>query len=820
MSEDHGQEGAPPQAPPPRGAPPARPWWAFLGEYRAWLADWFRAYFLEEDPGFWSAFAVFALVCVLLYSRWFSTNFIFDEQEALLANPYVNNAGGKLRFIDAIHRDFWGLLPDRSIGSYRPVPNFLWRAIWQLSSSREGVFRQAFVHHILNVVLHGANAALMTVVTFAWTKRRGMAWIAGVIFAVAAILTEAVSGVVGLADVLGGMGALLALWALSAPAYAMPFAVFTAVAFGLFSKESALVCVPLVPFVALLVAPLAHPQRPARFARALLAFVAAAAAFYLYVELRKKWFPSPLPRDLADELPEDATWVKRTAHDFLVWFHQAPLPRDPLNNPLAKADPPFRVAGALRVYFRGLVQVVFPYPLSGDYSFPQEPVPDRLVFPQSVAGALGMVLPPLASLGAWLVALVRERRLRAEAAAAGFGARGDLLGDVMRGAGVLLLCVFPALAVRALARGHGDEVLPQGPLGPALVYGPPLLAALLWAGSALRLHLRRRGAPDGGSARVRAAGLGFVLLSLALVVELFFLRPAGASLAFRGVPLWVAAIPGLVLGVGLLVEGLAPIADPFAARERRPLGLTGLLMVAAGITWVVVSYFPHSNIPVVLPTVRAERFWYFPVLGSTLALAAFFTWLDDLELRRFPAPAARRVVPWLLGAFLSFQALSAYRHAMDYRSDVDFWRATKDAVPRSAKAHLNYSVMKGARNDLETRLVESKIAMALAPDWAMAWIYTGDTLCRLHRAPEAWEFYAKGFDKGPNDSSLIALALQCLYDEKHLLEHADELRSLATDHEGSWLAYLALDTLNNHEKHKGVDPKYRPRAYNDGPKGD
>jgi hypothetical protein len=819
MSEETGQP-EPYRAPPPPEPPPPRPLWAFFGEYRAWLADWFRAYFLDEDPGFWSAFAIFALVSILLYSRWFTTNFIFDEQEALLANPYVNNAGGKLRFIDAIHRDFWGLLPDRSIGSYRPVPNFLWRAIWQLSSAREGVFRQAFVHHILNVVLHGANAALMTVVTFAWTRRRGMAWIAGIIFAASAILTEAVSGVVGLADVLGGMGALLALWALSAPAYAMPFAVFTAVAFGLFSKESALVCVPLVPFVALLAAPLVHPKQPARFARAALAFVAAAAAFYLYVELRKKWFPSPLPRELAEELPDDATWVKRTAHDFLVWFHQAPLPRDPLNNPLADADTPHRVAGALRVYFRGLVQVVFPYPLSGDYSFPQEPVPDKLVFPASVAGALGIVLPPLASFGAWLLALTRERRLRAEAAALSPGAQGDLLGDVMRGAGVLLLCIVPAFAVRALARGHGDEVLPEGPLGAALLYGAPLVAALLWAASALRLHLRRRGSPERGSAPLRVAGLAFILAALALVVDLFVLRPQGAALAFRGIPYWVASIPALVLGIGLLVEGLPSLADPFATRPERPLGMTGLLMTAAGITWVVVSYFPHSNIPVVLPTVRAERFWYFPVLGSTLALTAFFAWAGDLELRRFPAPAAKRVIPWLLGAFLSFQALSAYRHAMDYRSDVDFWRATKDAVPRSAKAHLNYSVMKGARGDLETRLVESKIAMQLAPKWAMAWIYTGDTLCRLHRAPEAWEFYAQGFAKGPNDSSLIALALQCLYDEKHLLEHGDELRSLSTDHEGSWLAYLALDTLNNHEKHKGVDPKYRPRAYNDGPKGD
>ena len=119
---------------------------------------------------------------------------------------------------------------------------------------------------------------------------------------------------------------------------------------------------------------------------------------------------------------------------------------------------------------------------------------------------------------------------------------------------------------------------------------------------------------------------------------------------------------------------------------------------------------------------------------------------------------------------------------------------------------------------LRTRLDESRIALSLAPDWAMAHIYTGDTLCRMHRAAEAWEHYEVGFDKGPNDISLIALALQCLYDEKELVPHEDELRAVAAQHEGSWLSYLASDTLQNHDKNKGVDPKYRPRGYNEGPK--
>ncbi|MCA9591391.1 MAG: tetratricopeptide repeat protein, partial [Myxococcales bacterium] len=172
-------------------------------------------------------------------------------------------------------------------------------------------------------------------------------------------------------------------------------------------------------------------------------------------------------------------------------------------------------------------------------------------------------------------------------------------------------------------------------------------------------------------------------------------------------------------------------------------------------------------------------------------------------------------------AFFGFQCFAARRHANDYTDDLSFWDATRKAVPRSAKAHLNYSVMKGARNDLETRLASNKIALELAPQWPMASVYYADTLCRMHRAPEAIEHYKRGFSMGPNDLSLIALGLQCLWDEKMLVSGAplrDELEALKDEHPGSWLDYLVRDILENGEKNNGVDPKQRPRGYNEGPK--
>ncbi len=629
-----------------------------------------RRYFEEQDPRFSIAFAPALLVAIVLYVRSPLSNYIFDEQEALLANPYVN--GKDLPFWSAFTRDFWGLPPERSIGSYRPIPNLIWRLLWNIS-------HQPFIHHWVNVIGHAVNGALLAGLVFSVSGRRKLSWLAGAIFLSAAVLTEAVSGVVGIADVLGGMGVLLALHALRLPIWAMPLGVLAAASFGLFSKESAIVAVPLVALAAFTTAPLLHERWPLRWLRTGLALIALLAALVAYTELRRRWFPVALPEALAAPLPPGTPRPQQLLHQFLVWFHQPSLPRDPINNPLVEAPLPLRVAAALRVYASGIGQVLFPWTLSGDYSFRAEPVPKQTIFFGSVMGGLLTVGPLLVGLGA--------------------------------------------------------------------------LIHHLWA-----------------SFRLRGA---------ALIVK---------------------------------QARLAPTA-----------------LLATGLLWFPIAYFPHSNIPVLLPTVRAERFWYLPVVGTSIVLALIAVKL--LEARR------ERVSALILGVFFGVQAFQARAHALDYMDDLTFWNATRKAVPNSAKAQLNYSVMLGARGQLQERLRYNDLARQLAPNWAMAHIYYGDTLCRLAaaadppsnkpdpekrraRAEKAVPHYLEGFEKAPNDPNLIALALQCMWDEKITLPHRDALTELADKHPGSWLSFLVGDILENGEKNGGVDKKYRPRSYDEGPKGD
>jgi hypothetical protein len=434
----------------------------------------------------------------------------------------------------------------------------------------------------------------------------------------------------------------------------MPLMLLGATFLGLYSKESALCIVPLVPLAAFLLAPFTHPERPLRWVRAGVAALVVGSAFVFYVEARRRWFPVDVPKNLSAEANAGTSAVHRAFVAALRWYAQPMLPHDPLNNPLINASPPYRIAGALRVYARGLGQILLPTTLSGDYSAPQEPIPDQLVFPESILGGLGVVLP-------------------------------------------LVGCVV------------------------------------------------------------------FELLSR--------------------------------------VKNSARFA-----------------VAAFALPWIVVSYVPVSNMFVLLPTVRAERFWYFPAIGSAMLLALAFSW----ALRRFEG-RERLVVVAGVALFLAIQGATARKHAFDYKNDLVFWDATRKAVPRSAKAHLNYSVMLGARSDLPGRLRSNDVALALAPEWPMANVYEGDTLCRMHRAHEAMPHYLRGFELAPNDLNLVALGLQCLWDEQMLGEDAPargELQDLADDHPGSWLKYLVDDTFASGDEYKGVNPKYRPRGYNEGPKKD
>jgi hypothetical protein len=90
----------------------------------------------------------------------------------------------------------------------------------------------------------------------------------------------------------------------------------------------------------------------------------------------------------------------------------------------------------------------------------------------------------------------------------------------------------------------------------------------------------------------------------------------------------------------------------------------------------------------------------------------------------------------------------------------------------------------------------------------------------MHHPDAAWPHYKRGFELAPNDPNLVALGLQCLWEQKGAETRKDELLELAARHPGSWLALLATELVYHGKEYGGVQPKYRPRSYNEGPKSD
>lgn len=308
----------------------------------------------------WSAlWFAYLLLTILLFARPPFTNFVFDEQEALLANPYLQGRGSEaLAVLDAFRRDFWGREVASSIGSYRPLPNLLWRLL-------SGWTDHPFALQGFNLLVHASNSCLLT----RWLTARVSnlaALLGGLSFAALALHYEMVSGIVGLADgllLLGGLSAMSSL-DLKGPRLWLLMAVGVAVA--LLSKETAISLLPALPLLAF-VLPQESLSHRARIALGTL--LTTAVVFVAYVELRRRLFLGttlpPLPAH-----PKLPAGLNVPLDAFLAWFAQPSLPVDPLNNPLVVTHGLPRLLTALDVAARSFSQLLLPLGISGDYSYP------------------------------------------------------------------------------------------------------------------------------------------------------------------------------------------------------------------------------------------------------------------------------------------------------------------------------------------------------------------------------------------------------------------------------------------------------------------
>ena len=302
--------------------------------------------------------AVAALLALVAHVPSLANGLVLDDADAILENEAARDPLAWRRLLLA---SSW-VASDRPTTSYRPLTTWTFAVNHALHGERP------FGYHLVNVVAHAGVAAL--VVCFAGTLGlpATAAGLAGALFAVHPVDSEAVAAVVGRAEILSAGFALLALIAWRRTALPVRMGGVAAYALALLAKEYAIALVLLLPLADLLFTDEGSPGlflRRCRGARAF-AYVGLALVTGGYLALR------------AVALGGVIGAQGRGPGQIPFWL-----------NPIASAAPMTRVLTALEVLALALWRLVAPFRLSAAYYYRQIPVVSS---PTEPGAALGLVV--------------------------------------------------------------------------------------------------------------------------------------------------------------------------------------------------------------------------------------------------------------------------------------------------------------------------------------------------------------------------------------------------------------------------------------------
>ena len=182
-------------------------------------------------------FVLLALLAVLPYGNALQNGFAFDDEPVIQRNPVVTDGVDLTRILAS---------PVPPGDLYRPLTVLTFAVNERLSPGRAASF------HAVNLLLHAAVTLLVFAIAVRLFASARVAAIAAALFAVHPIHTEAVTNIVGRAELLAALFGLLALvCAADADAggprqrRALQFASLASFSLAVLSKESALTVLPL-----------------------------------------------------------------------------------------------------------------------------------------------------------------------------------------------------------------------------------------------------------------------------------------------------------------------------------------------------------------------------------------------------------------------------------------------------------------------------------------------------------------------------------------------------------------------------------------------
>ena len=256
--------------------------------------------------------------------------FVSDDINAIVHNEHVQGDLDPVAIFSSF--SWWGSTRGDAPG-YRPLTTLT----FAINRATAGRYRVPY--HLVNVGLHALVSLLVYALALALGIEATAAATAAVLFCLLPIHTEAVCWIVGRAELLAAAGFCAALVAslryIERPRIGLLAACCLAYLAALFSKENAIVLLPLPVLATWVLYPRRRPVRPA--AAVTIALIVSAAVY-----LAVRGAAGPAFRLGSGDL---------------------------LDNPLSMLRPAGRLLGALSVFGRYFVLVLWPHPLSVDYSY-------------------------------------------------------------------------------------------------------------------------------------------------------------------------------------------------------------------------------------------------------------------------------------------------------------------------------------------------------------------------------------------------------------------------------------------------------------------
>ena len=176
-------------------------------------------------------FSAVALTAVVVYLGALRNGYALDDVLIVAMNPLTHHLGGAWQ---AFREPYWPATTAAAM--YRPLPIASFALDLQLD-------HVAWLHAV-NLLWHAGVSVVVAALALRWTASARGAWLAGLVFAVHPVHVEAVANLVGRADLMAALFAILATYL--ALEYDRLWWSLAALALGLLSKENAAIAPVLI----------------------------------------------------------------------------------------------------------------------------------------------------------------------------------------------------------------------------------------------------------------------------------------------------------------------------------------------------------------------------------------------------------------------------------------------------------------------------------------------------------------------------------------------------------------------------------------------